>query len=577
MSTIVLVASIFYIICHSSIISVNADDPFPWGDWEHYHNYTEVVNTLLYLNETYSQIVDVFSIGKSWQNRHIYCVRLTNESDVNPKPKVFFVGYHHARELITSELTLYFTVHAVTNYGLNETITHIINHCEIFIVPALNVDGFEAAKRNEWQRKNACPIDEDNDGLADEDPPDDEDGDGYVEDLFYWDGNIYYFIRWEGIDDDNDGAYNEDWVGGVDLNRNYGYAWEQGNPNPDSEIYRGSAPFSEPETQAIRSLALEHNFTYAISFHSGTELILYPWGCTRTPPPDEATFIEIAQDLSNLSGGTPYMQASYLYYSYGLWDDWMYANRSTYALTCEIYGNDSAFQYEPGPYPNTWWERGVFQYFNPDPNDILTVIERWLPTFTYIADKAITGSHDVAITNVAFLKKVVGKGFSADINVTVANKGTYSENFNVTLYVNDTAIQSQTLNLSGKSSTKITFTWNTSDFAKGNYSIKAVADVVEGETSTTDNTLINGSILVAKVGDIGGKAPPQFFECDGLVDGKDLALFLQCYKGTAPSTAMYLGDLGSGVPPRFFKCDEVVDGRDLSLFLQCYKGMEPTY
>jgi len=193
----------------------------PWDDWKHYHNYTEILNTLLFLNESFPNIVDVFSIGKSWQGRDIYCIRLANETNIRPKPKLLFVGYHHARELISAELPLYFAVEATTKFGVNETITYMLNYSEIYIIPALNVDGFEAASKNEWQRKNAHPFD--------------EDGDGYIEDLFYWDGINYYFIRWERIDDDGDGLYNEDWVGGVDLNRNYGYQWDarcqSGSPN----------------------------------------------------------------------------------------------------------------------------------------------------------------------------------------------------------------------------------------------------------------------------------------------------------------------------------------------------------
>lgn len=71
--------------------------------------------------------------------------------------------------------------------------------------------------------------------------------------------------------------------------------------------------------------------------------------------------------------------------------------------------------------------------------------------------------------------------------------------------------------------------------------------------------------------------PPQpFLNCDGVVNGKDLALFIQCYKGSAPSEAMYLADLGGGVPPQFLKCDGKVDCKDLALFMQCYKGIAPS-
>jgi hypothetical protein len=72
--------------------------------------------------------------------------------------------------------------------------------------------------------------------------------------------------------------------------------------------------------------------------------------------------------------------------------------------------------------------------------------------------------------------------------------------------------------------------------------------------------------------------PPQpFLKCDGVVDGKDLVLFMQCYKGLAPSEAMYLADLGGGgLPPQFLKYDGKVDGRDLVLFMQCYRGLAPS-
>jgi parallel beta-helix repeat protein len=511
----------------------------PWGDWQHYHDYSEIVNTLLHLNNTYPNIVDVFSIGKSWENRDIYCIRLTNESMTRPKPKVFFVGYHHAREPISAELPLYFAVEAATNFGTNETITHMLNYSEIYIVPALNVDGLTTVKQNEWQRKNAHPYDEDGDGLLDEDPPEDEDGDGYIEDLYYWNGTDYYFIRWEGIDNDSDGLYNEDWVGGVDINRNYGYQWnatvESGSPYPWAEDYRGPAPFSEPETRAIRNLALSNDFKYAISFHSGAESIGYPWGYTYDPTPDDAFFREIGANLSALVGA-PYGPNSNLYTLSGSWDDWMYANRSTFALTCEVYGNDSAWRYEPGPEPYTWWEGGIFQAFNPDPHDIETVVQRWLPVFTYITDRAIaeatTETHDITTTNVTPLKTIVGQGFSMHINVTVTNQGDFTETFNVTVYANTTSIATQTVTLTSGNSTTITFTWNTTGFAKGNYTISAYAWPVIGEADTDDNTLPDGLVTVTIPGDCAGTDPMASPWCDGKVFWQDLLVVLVGYGAT---------------------------------------------
>jgi hypothetical protein len=481
-----------------------------WGDWNHYHNYTEIVNTLLYLNSTYPNIVDVFSIGKSWMNRDIYCIKLTNESNTHPKPKVFFVGYHHAREPISAELPLYFAVQAATSFGTNATITYMLNNSEIYIVPALNVDGLYIIKQNEWQRKNAHPFDEDGDGLLDEDPPEDEDGDGYIEDLFYLHGYDYHFIRWEGVDNDGDGFSGEDWVGGVDLNRNYGYQWnatvDSGSPYPSAEDYRGPAPFSESETQAIRNLALSNDFKYAVSFHSGAETIGYPWGYTYDPTPDDAIFSEIGANLSALVEA-PYGPNCNLYTMSGSWDDWMYGNRSTFAFTCEIYGNDTAWRYVPGPEPYTWWEGGIFQAFNPDPRYIEPVVQRWLPVFTYITERAIaeaTETHDITTTNVTPLKTIVGQGYSMQINVTVANQGDFTETFDLTVYANTNSIETKQVTLTSGHSTTITFKWNTTGVAKGTYTISAYAWPVTGETHTTDNRLTSGQVKVLTPGNVNG-------------------------------------------------------------------------
>jgi hypothetical protein len=360
----------------------------PWGDWKHYHNYTEIVNTLLYLNDCYPNIVDVFSIGKSWLGKDIYCIRLTNEASANAKPQVFFVGYHHAQERISAELPLYFTFEAASQYGVDASITYLLDHCEMYFVVALNVDGFEVVKRNEWQRKNAHPFDEDGDGLLDEDPPDDEDGNGYVE----WLGTgESCFI--EGLNDDDDHLLNEDWIGGVDLNRNYDYQWNaacsSGSSDPNSEAYRGPTPFSEPETQAIRDLVLQHNFKYALSFHSGSECIIYPWGYTTIPTIHDPVFKEIAGNLSLLTGARAVQGAVGLYTTSGVWDDWMYGDRGIFALTCEIYSDPSKFEWAPGSDPGSWRLRGVTQFYNPVPNDIEKVIQRWLPVFHYISNRAI--------------------------------------------------------------------------------------------------------------------------------------------------------------------------------------------
>ena len=487
----------------------------PWGNWTHYHSYTEILDTLLYLNATYPHIVDVFSIGESWEGRDILCIRLTNESVMDFKPELLFVGYHHAREPISAELPLYFAVKAASSFGTNVTLTRLVNSTELYIVPALNVDGFTAVMQNDWQRKNTHSYDEDSDGSLDEDPPEDGDGDGYVEGLWQWNGYEYVFLKWEGVDNDVDGKFGEDWIGGVDLNRNYSYEWNasvsSGSPYPRDEDYRGPAPFSEPETQALRDFTLQHKFLYATSFHSGAENIIYPWGYTQTPTPADSIFTEIGIDLSALTGAPSY-QSGQWYTTSGVWDDWMYGNRSTYAFTCELYSNNSAWQYEAGPYPDSWWERGILQVFNPDPKSIETVVQRWLPVFSYTASRAIVNAHDLAATGIASSRTIVGQGYDVSINVTVTNQGDFAEFLNVTAFAGSSPIAMQTVTLAERQASTLTFTWNTTGYPKGSYIVSAQAEAVEGETRTRNNVISYGEIFVTIPGDVNGDKDVDIFD-----------------------------------------------------------------
>jgi len=485
-------------------------------DWVHYHNYTEITTILFGLNDTYSNIVDVFSIGKSWCNRDIYCVRLTNEEVLESKPEVLFVGYHHAREQISAELPLYYVVDAVTNYGSEESATKLLNTREIYVIVALNIDGLDLFESNDRQRKNARPIDEDDDGLFDEDSPEDMNGNGFIETLVnYTDPYNPEFLEYEGIDNDGDGVNGEDWIGGIDLNRNYPVSWENAASDPSLSVYRGPSPFSEPETQAIRDLVLEHNFTHAISFHSGTESIGYPWYYTTDPTPDEAKFVEIAQGLSNITGGTQYSSPNA---ANGIWDDWMYSEASVLALTCEIFGNwtwiDAVM--ETGPYPNTSWVGGVRWLFNPLPSGIESVIQRWLPVFTYIAELA--RPPDLAVSTIATPKSIIGQGETMNVTVVVANQGSMIEGFNVTVYLNGSMFASLLSSVKSEESIICNFTWDTSAFSKGNYTISAYVWPIPGETDTTDNTLeADKEVCVTIPGDVDGDFDVDLYDAVGLL------------------------------------------------------------
>ncbi len=113
--------------------------------------------------------------------------------------------------------------------------------------------------------------------------------------------------------------------------------------------------------------------------------------------------------------------------------------------------------------------------------------------------------HDVAVTNITLSKTIVKQGFSQQDNVTIYDQGTFDENINITIYVNATVIAVfHNVTLSSWDSATLTFTWNTTGFAYGNYTITAAVDAVLGETDVVDNTYNNCWVKVAIPGDTNG-------------------------------------------------------------------------
>jgi len=135
-------------------------------------------------------------------------------------------------------------------------------------------------------------------------------------------------------------------------------------------------------------------------------------------------------------------------------------------------------------------------------------------------------TRDVGIVSVKSLRSIIGLGYILPINVSIVNYGVYTESFNVTVYANATAIQTLNVtNLQPRNSITLTFTWNTTGFAKGNYNVSAYAWPVPDETHTEDNTCIYGTIRVSMEGDVG----PEW----GIVDIFDVRRVAKAYGSAA--------------------------------------------
>ncbi len=192
-----------------------------------------------------------------------------------------------------------------------------------------------------------------------------------------------------------------------------------------------------------------------------------------------------------------------------VWDD-------GYPSGGNYWSNYTGFDLYSGPYQNLTGSDGI-----GDTNHTIDANNQ----DGYPLIKPYSGPHDIGITVLAASKTVVGQGYNIDISAKIINYGEQTETFSVTIKANSATIKTQTITLTSRNSTIIGFKWNTTGFAKGNYTIWAYAWPVPDETDIEDNTLTDGWIVVTVIGDING---------DFKVDIKDLVLVIK-YFGSYPS------------------------------------------
>jgi hypothetical protein len=159
--------------------------------------------------------------------------------------------------------------------------------------------------------------------------------------------------------------------------------------------------------------------------------------------------------------------------------------------------------------------------------------------------------HDVAVANITIDRTWVYQGFSANINVTILNKGNFSENLNVTLYYNITAgeaVGTQNVTIPAGENATLSFVWNTKDVPYNqNYTLTAVA-IIPVDNYPADNTLTGEPITVRILGDING---------DGKVNGKDISIAAKAF-GTKPGDPRWNPDAD-------VNGDGKVDGKDITM------------
>jgi len=254
-----------------------------------YHTFEELEEELQQATLMYPKLAKLTIVGRTFEDRPIYALEVSNSESQEEKVNYLVTGTHHAREWISTEVPLASIADLLQNFGKDEEATSILNNSKIVFVPMLNVDGaIHSRTQSKMWRKNR-----------------------------------------------NKGG----WGTGVDNNRNYAHKWggKGSSGSGWSQTYRGPEAMSEIENQVIRSLQEEYGFTAAISFHSYSELILWPWGYTnKFQSKDHETFSTHGKKMGELMGGYRPIQASGLYPAAGIFDDYLYNDFGVVAYTIEL-------------------------------------------------------------------------------------------------------------------------------------------------------------------------------------------------------------------------------------------------
>jgi len=271
-----------------------------FDDFKDFDGINAYLDTLAANNPGLASVVD---LGPSLQGRSMRGLRIANDAVGNPacEVSVLYNACQHAREWISPMVAMYAADRLLAEYATDPAIQNLIDHAEIVIVPISNPDGFVHTWTNDrYWRKNRR-----------------SNGDGST---------------------------------GVDINRNWGYEWGRNDGSSGwgwSETYRGSAPFSEPETQRLRDFALSRpNLAAQIDLHSFGQYVLWPWGYTGQQPSDWQTFSavgnQIKQEIKNVHNRTYTAGQCYttLYAVSGGAVDWFWGEMETHNFTIELRGND---------------------------------------------------------------------------------------------------------------------------------------------------------------------------------------------------------------------------------------------
>jgi hypothetical protein len=262
-----------------------------------YKGYDAVLAEMQAIAVAYPAVATLTRIGESNERRELRALRLS--AGAARKPAALYLSTYHAREVVTAELALRTARYFAESYGRDPLATYLLDMRELWVVPIVNPDGYTRVEAGaEWWRKNAAP------------------------------GSC------SGQGRTGDASHH-----GVDLNRNHAYAWDPprtASNSPCDETYRGPAPVSEPETQAVQSLVESVTATTLISWHAYGNLVLWPPSSRNDPVAADPVLAALGGRIATMTGYTGGAGGTTLYLTSGELTEWAWYTRRVAAFTIEV-------------------------------------------------------------------------------------------------------------------------------------------------------------------------------------------------------------------------------------------------
>lgn len=336
--------------------------------WNRYQTSDGLYVLMKKLADAHPNLVKLSSIGKSYQGKDIWLLTVTDfkKGDPDRKPGFYIDGNIHSNELQGSEIILYTAWYMVEMFPENTFFQELLADKVFYLLPTINPDArdnfIKEGNTASSPRAGMMPIDDDLDGLYEEDGYDDLDGDGSITFMRRKNPNgryktdpkdprmmilaepdepgEYELLGLEGIDNDGDGLVNEDRVGGYyDPNRDWGWNWQPGHIQSGAYKY----PFSVPENRAVLDFVMSRpNIAGAQSYHNTGGMILRGPGAQEDSgtytPEDIRVYDALGKMGEKLIPGYKYLVVwKDLYSVFGGELDWFHGSRGIFTCSNELY------------------------------------------------------------------------------------------------------------------------------------------------------------------------------------------------------------------------------------------------